>query len=389
MKKPVFLIAAIIIISVSAAFAQQWESCNNGIKGSNIQSLEKIGNILFAASAEYGVFFSTDYGDSWNEANSGLGNLNVISLKANGHDLLTGAGGGVFLSADSGKNWAEISSGLPDDEVFDIIMDGANIFAATFGNGIYLSTDYGKSWHPKNSGLTNKYINRLAFQNSLLFAATTGAGVFYSDDYGENWHQSGLRSCRVYGLEFIGSEIFAAVKGEGGVLMSSDKGETWKRMDDGLSFQWGMTFQTCGPAIFTGTWGGGVFLSVNNGRKWEKLNTGLTDMNILSFAVLGHYIFAGTQKAGVFRMDISYLCVNDKKAPDNIDIYPNPADDFVNIDCSDNHIKKIRVYSITGSKEIDMNFVRSLRVNMLSPGIHLLVFYCGSKKVIKRLCIMR
>src|SRR5215211_2614555 len=54
--------------------------------------------------------------------------------------------------------------------------------------------------------------------------------------------------------------------------------------------------------VFVGTQGGGVFRSTDNGESWTGLHNGLTDTNVRALAInkAGH-IFAGTWSGGVFR----------------------------------------------------------------------------------------
>jgi hypothetical protein len=55
-----------------------------------------------------------------------------------------------------------------------------------------------------------------------------------------------------------------------------------------------------GTNLFAGTAGGGVFLSTNNGQSWTAINNGLTDLSIYSLVVSGNRIFAGTVRTSLF-----------------------------------------------------------------------------------------
>lgn len=72
--------------------------------------------VLFAATANAGVFRSTDDGVSWQPINSGLGDHHVHSLALHPSDpaiLFAGTDDGVYKSVDGGDSWQAINSGLP------------------------------------------------------------------------------------------------------------------------------------------------------------------------------------------------------------------------------------------------------------------------------------
>ena len=72
--------------------------------------------ILFASTAEAGVYRSTDGGDSWHAINTGLDDLHVHALKLHPTDesiLFAGTDDGVYKSLDGGDTWQAFNNGLP------------------------------------------------------------------------------------------------------------------------------------------------------------------------------------------------------------------------------------------------------------------------------------
>ena len=68
------------------------------------------------------------------------------------------------------------------------------------------------------------------FERSTVFAGIYGDGVFRSTDNGENWTQvnNGLTATFVLSFTTNASEdVFAGTYFGGGVFRSSDTGETW------------------------------------------------------------------------------------------------------------------------------------------------------------------
>ena len=88
----------------------------------------------------------------------------------------------------------------------------------------------------------------------------------------------------------------------GGFFISSDKGETWNKSNEGLTNIELTSLATNSSAhIFAGTWRGGVFRSIDYGMNWAVVDSGLTNNQIYSLVVSSNnYLFAGTLR-GIFR----------------------------------------------------------------------------------------
>ena len=176
----------------------------------------------------------------------------------------------------------------------------ATIFAGTYRRGLFRSTDGGVKWQSVNEGLTDIVVSVAvspAFeQDGLVFAGTLDAGVFCSDDRGETWRpiNQGLPSPTVISVVVSSSfdrdrTLFAVIALEsppsGAIVRSTDGGETWQSIDQGLANPidaiFGRTigvgpllispdFDTDGT-LFAITELGRVFRSTNNADTWEPV----------------------------------------------------------------------------------------------------------------------
>ena len=57
--------------------------------------------------------------------------------------------------------------------------------------------------------------------------------------------------------------------------------------------------------VYAGSFGMGLFRSTDKGQSWKALNRGLTDPFLLCLAVMpGQYVYAGTMRGGVYRLSL-------------------------------------------------------------------------------------
>ena len=112
-----------------------------------------------------------------------------------------------------------------------------------------------------------------------IFAGIYGDGVFRSTDNGENWTQVNNGLTATFVLSFttnVSGDIFAGTYFGGGVFRSTDDGETWTEKNNGLiATEVRAIAINSNDTIFAGTYGIGMFRSSDSGQNWEKINNGL------------------------------------------------------------------------------------------------------------------
>jgi photosystem II stability/assembly factor-like uncharacterized protein len=142
-------------------------------------------------------------------------------------------------------DWQESARGLTEQHVTCITAHAGSILAGT-EDGIFRSDDQGQSWKEASRGLTARHVRWMAFHpdiSGLVFAGTEPAHIFVSHDQGDTWRDcpevaelrdrfgwslpySPQAGC-VRGFAVHGKRVYAAVE-VGGVLVSDDRGETWR-----------------------------------------------------------------------------------------------------------------------------------------------------------------
>ena len=201
-------------------------------------------DILWAGSGEgspprsgyagCGVFKSTDGGKSWN--NMGLhdtqhigrividpANPDIVYVAALGHVYSTNRNRGLYKTTDGGKTWNKILFIDNRTGVIDVVLDpedSQTLYAAAWdqmrhawdyesggdGSGIYKTTDGGATWREITEGLPQgDGVGRIG-----LAVAPSNPNVLYA-----------------------GYLDVAADSGEPGVYRSDDKGETWRKVNEG------------------------------------------------------------------------------------------------------------------------------------------------------------
>jgi photosystem II stability/assembly factor-like uncharacterized protein len=228
-------------------------------------------------------------------------------------------GGGVWKTTDAGTTWAPIS-----DDTFGTSSVGAIAVApsdpnvvyvgmgehairgvmTSHGDGVYRSDDGGDTW--THLGLPrSRHISRIRVHPrdaDLVYVAVQGAahgataerGVYRSRDGGETWEQV-LFVSESAGASDLAMDpsnpriLYAAFwdhirlpwqvvsGGEGsGLWKSTDGGDSWRPMNNGLPELMGKTavdVSAADPsrlyAMIEADPGGGLYVSENGGRSWE------------------------------------------------------------------------------------------------------------------------
>jgi hypothetical protein len=158
-------------------------------------------------------------------------------------------------------------------------------------------------WIQTNNGLTSDEINGLFVDpgGTNLFAGTEGDGVFLSTNYGDSWSQvnDGLTNLLVYAFAMNSTYLFVGTDDR--VFRSSNNGSNWEPVNNGLTNPFVQALAVSGTNLFAGTaYPGGAFLSTNNGDNWVAVDSGLTSDPIINLTVSGPNLFAGSVGHGVF-----------------------------------------------------------------------------------------
>ena len=341
-----------------------WIETNTGFVGSEVVDLATaLDGTMYATTYNLGIFKSTDGGKNWVFASFGIKNWYGMQLATHPEDpdtIFTTTNGGVYKSTNAGESWKLIgSSELCDDEdvgggnchyhgiiiekeaPFKVLVGSGGDQYAKEGVGLTGSEDSGESWRNSDDGFVRDvHVSKLIIDpnNNNVFYATTqgeteytdkvgdGAGVFKSTDRGNNWTQinNGLNSLEtnVLVVDPNDSETLYLGTDDDGIYKSTNGGENWKKLI--LSASFGVGDIIVDPRnsnnIYMGTvdyfrlsesrgvlGDFGVYKSTDGGTTWEEFNVGLNHLGVFSLELSeeNRILYAGTRAGGVYWIDLN------------------------------------------------------------------------------------
>jgi photosystem II stability/assembly factor-like uncharacterized protein len=178
-----------------------------------------------------GVYKSLQGGapGSWTEANNpAMKNqaVNDLAVHPNNHNIVYAATaqGGLFMTTDGGNNWA-VLPGMANKDVRSVAIDPKGprtLYSGLENGGIFRSTDAGKTWHRMAAGMANNQPVWAIVVNPLdrtPWVGTQRSGVFRWDSIEQQWVaiNKGLSTKTVVDLEISGDGrvLYASTTGEG------------------------------------------------------------------------------------------------------------------------------------------------------------------------------
>jgi photosystem II stability/assembly factor-like uncharacterized protein len=301
----------------------QWQTLTDGMPPSPQARVIAIHpqhpEVVFVGT-QRGVYRNQDGGDRWQRMHLPEGRI-VWSLAFHPQNpqimFLGTEGSDVYRSDDGGERWQYLSTIVNPDAVqmafatriLGLAIEPADpnrIYAALEVGGAARSADGGKSWHLVNRQFVGNVdlmdLHGVALgspQAEALFIANR-VGVWRSQDRGERWENLHLEKfspiCYSRGVQVALNDpntLYACVgrnfgSEEGGVLRSTDLGETWDRFDRGVtvgSTTFGVAINARHPEqVYFCTRRGQVFGTHDGGASWQEDRLPASAGNVISVA---------------------------------------------------------------------------------------------------------
>jgi photosystem II stability/assembly factor-like uncharacterized protein len=303
--------------------ADQWQALTDGMPPSpqaRAIAIHPYNPEVVFVGTQRGVYRSQDGGDRWQRMHLPEGRI-VWSLAfqpGNPQVMFMGTEGSeVYRSDDGGEHWQYLSTIANPDAVqmafatriLGLAIEPADpnrMYAAMEVGGVARSSDGGKTWQLGNRQFVGNVdlldLHGVALgspQSNVVFIANR-VGVWRSHDRGEQWQNVHLEKfsplCYSRGVQVSPQDsntLYACVgrnfgSDEGGVLRSTDLGETWERFDHGLtvsSTTFGVAINRQHPEqVYFCTRRGQVLGTHDGGVTWQEHRLPEAAVNVISVA---------------------------------------------------------------------------------------------------------
>jgi len=324
-----------------------WIPQNTGVSGTDVLDIEiAVDGSVFAATQNHGVWKSNDGGINWSYASFGIKSfygMQLLTHPTNPDIAYYTTSAGIYKTTDGGKVWKTSETLCPEDEggqswgchyhglVIDpdnpdhLLIGGGGDEGTADGIGINKTLNGGLNWIESDEGFVKDiHVSKMAVDpsNYNIFYATSqgavtngiektsdGAGVFKSTDKGKTWKQinNGLETLEtnVIVIDPNDGDILYLGTDDDGVYKSIDGGNSWKKLNlPNLPVSFGVGDIAIDPdnsnVVFVGTLDYfrlsvdpargvvgeyGIFKTTDGGDTWVEFNNGLKYPGIFSLAI--------------------------------------------------------------------------------------------------------
>lgn len=203
--------------------------------------------------------------------------VQVIELLAGG-GLLAGTDKGIYRTLDPARGWEKLSLGAGlNENIFALHVSPQRpetIWAGTATSGVLVSHDNGKTWAKTNGAVDNIPVSSIESdpkRPDYIYVGTVQT-FYLSRDNGQTWTRRGgnlslgnFTSILVNPNNTDEIMLSSALDSDGGIFISTDAGNKWKRIDNKdmkLASRrfWSMAFDPQDPnRIYASTHSSGVY----------------------------------------------------------------------------------------------------------------------------------
>ena len=296
---------------------KSWAQIDRGLTGRGGPRLFTSGTTLFAQMWDH-VFRLKAGENSWTKLavkdlwKKNTAGSDITKFVISGEVIYAAtADGGLFRSTDVGNWWQSIKHEAMYDFDGELAALGTTIFYIGDGR-VFRSTDAGNSWTMSGTNLTDQSLLSVTVLSEKTLYVGTRAGVFRSTDGGESWMETntGIINTHIENLVFFGGALYTITSD--GIVKSTDGGNSWVPMNEGLSAKAEVTLTVSGGKLYVATEElkpstSGIYRLADDGNSWIPVQTNMHSFNskiyvVNQLAISGDTFYIVTQIAGALRL---------------------------------------------------------------------------------------
>jgi hypothetical protein len=334
-----------------------WENITKGFDPSFISSTWGDRRMLFCQPFDGTAMYSTNFGDTWSNIRRFVPTepIHMWAMASSNEVPYILLGDRVSLSSD-GISWSQLTEKTPWNNVSGFTAgNGVWVVVSDKSEGIFRSTDQGKIW-AKNTDLVAKgrFLD-LTYYNSTFYTISHNEGLVRSNSDASAWEKitdNNLPTGAPQGISTIGAI--------GSTMLVGGKNAIYRSTDHGLSFVKD-TIKISNTVADIDVYNenmcfvtpyGKVYLSTNSGEQFADITNGLNTNLVRSIHFCGSYIITQTYDNGLFRYQYKPLTVSSPyRQIGSLKIYPNPSTETLHIDLSSGLLLQLdwSIYNATGT----------------------------------------